>query len=332
MNSKNPLNLFYEEPTYDRWIKNDRYPRKLLRNLIRGKANPGGVMMVALNLMQGLDKLKIPYRYNDYRYINKHPQELACIIGKTQLLFERQWKNPILFGAGVFSHPIECPDLFEKYPQVKHLLVPGEWMCKMFEPYYGSRVSAWPTGIDTERWKPSDQYKSIDFLIYDKIRWNYEHYEETLLLPIIEILNGRNLSYQIIRYGKYSPNELLEKLNTSKSVIFLCEHETQGLAYQQVLSSNIPIIAWDKGGYWQDPYYFPSKVRFKSVSSVPYWDDRCGVKFNQMEDFEYQLECFLHLLSENKFNPQQYIKENLTLEKCALKYAEIAWNLALNDK
>ena len=325
-----PLNLFYQEPDLDRWFKYDRYPRKIFRRLIRGKQKPGGVMIVALNLMAGLDQLKIPYRLNDYKYIRKHPEELACIIGKPQLLFEKEWKNPILFGAGIFSHPVECPDLFEKYPQVKHLLVPGEWMRKMFEPYYAEQVSAWPTGIDTNKWKPAADGQVFDFLIYNKIRWNYNHFEETLLKPIKQSLDNNYISYHTIRYGNYTPKELAAKLKISKAVIFLCEHETQGIAYQQILSCNIPVLAWDRGGFWKDPFYFPHKIKYQPVSSVPYWDERCGLKFKDHSEFEPQVNTFLELLKSNQFSPRQYILENLSLEICAQRYLDI-YNRVLEE-
>src|SRR5207248_2632290 len=97
--------------------------------------------------------------------------------------------------------------------------------------------------------------------------------------PIKNILEQHNLSCQFITYGKYDRQELMTKLKNSKAVIFLCEHETQGLAYQQILSTDIPILAWDKEGYWTDPSYYPDKVQYQPVSSVPYWDERCGIKF-----------------------------------------------------
>lgn len=324
----NYLNLFYSEPNTDRWFKFDRYPRQIIRRIIRGKQKPGGVMMVALNLMAGLNKLGIPYRFNDYRYIRKHPDELACIIGKPHLLFEKKWENPILLGAGIFSHPIECPDLFEKFPNVKHCLVPGKWMQKMFEPYYGNKVTAWPTGIDTDKWQPSANNKEFDFLIYDKIRWEYEHYTKHLLEPIKTILQRRGLNFHMIHYGKYNHEELADKLRKSTAVIFLCEHETQGLAYQQILSCNIPILAWDRGDFWQDPYYYPNKVQYGPVSSVPYWDERCGMKFKNINDFEVKLYEFLQNSLESTFNPRSYILENLTLEKCAQAYLKIVNSLA----
>jgi hypothetical protein len=316
-----PLNIFYEEPDPDRWFKYDHYLRKIIRRILRGKQRPGGVMMIAINLMKGLDKIGIPYRFNDYNHIKKHPEEIACIIGKPQLLFERKWENPIILGAGIYSHPIECPDLFKRYPNVKRFLVPGEWMRKMCEPWYHDKVTAWPVGIDTTYWRPQTNVKTFDFLIYDKIRWQYQQQKVELVDPLVDILDRQSISYQFIKYGNYSHQELMDKLKVSKAVIFLCEHETQGSAYQQILATNTPILAWDRGGYWQDPYYYPEKVKYEPVSSVPYWDERCGRKFSGASDFNVELKEFLLKLDE--FAPRNYILENLTIEGCAEKYLEI---------
>lgn len=315
-----PLNLFYKEPDPDRWFKYDRYPRKLVRRIIRGKERPGGVMMVALNLMEGLDKLGIPYHFNDYRHIKKHPNEIACIIGKPHLLYEKKWNNPVILGAGIFSHPSDRPDIFSEFPNLRRILVPGPWMEKMFNPFYGNKVIAWPTGIDTERWHPLKDSKTFDFLIYDKVRWEHEQYDKELIEPIKNILNLHRLTYHTIKYGSYTSAELKEKLSTSKAVIFLCEHESQGLAYQQILATNTPILAWDRGGYWQDPFYYP-RIKFGPVSSVPNWDERCGEKFNDSADFDVKLTTFLNNLSQ--YQPRQYILDNLTLERCAQQYVNI---------
>lgn len=288
---------------------------------MRGKTRPGGVAMVAINLMKGLDKLGIPFRLNDYRYIRQNPHEIACIIGKPHLLFDKKWINPVIFGAGIYSHPIDSPDLLIKYPNIKCILVPGEWMRQMFEAYYGDKVLAWPTGIDTDEWKPTTDSKNIDFLIYDKVRWEHDKYNNELISPIIKILNDKQLSYLYIKYGSYTPEELKDKVSKCKGVIFLCEHETQGLAYQQILATNTPVLAWDRGGYWQDPSYYPEKARYGPVSSVPYWDDRCGRKFTGINDFTQNLTSFLHDIST--FKPRNYILENLTLEKCAEGYLKI---------
>lgn len=332
-NHQNTLNIFYKEPETDRWFKYDRYPRKIIRRIIRGKQRPGGVMMVALELMRGLDKLNIPYRFNDFKYIKKHPEEIACIIGKPQLLDKIKWKNPIIFGAGVFSHPIDNPNLLTKYPTIKKILVPGPWMKEKFDPFYGHEmVEFWPVGIDTDKWNPAIKIAEArtDFLIYDKIRWQHDAFEDILIKPVQIEISKRGLTYEMIKYGNYTHAELIKQLSRCKAVIFLCEHETQGLAYQQILATGVPILAWDRGGFWQDPSYYPHKVKYGPVTSVPYWDDRCGSKFKDETDFPGALDDFLEKLETSSFTPRDYILENLTLEKCALDYVKIVEEVRKN--
>jgi len=282
-------------------------------------------MIIALELMKGLDLLKVPYRFNDYKYAKSNENELVCVIGKPHIIFEKRLKNPILFGAGVFSHPIECIDFFLRYPNVKKMLVPGEWMRKMCEPFYANKVESWPVGINTDKWSPSIKKDklAIDFLIYDKIRWEHQFYENEIINPIIKQLEKHSLTYHIIRYGQYTHSDLINELSFAKAVIFLCEHETQGIAYQQILATDTPILAWDRGGFWQDPYYYPHKVNYQPVSSVPYWDERCGMKFKDFNDFNYIFPLFVKNLRNINFNPRKFILENLTLEISAQKYLNI---------
>jgi glycosyltransferase involved in cell wall biosynthesis len=312
------LNLFYEEPDPDRWLPLDRYPRRLIRGILRGSSRPGGQQRVFLNLCAGLDKLGISYRINDYRYAKRHLDELACIIGKPHVLNKLCWRNPIMFGASVYSHPLCDPDLLARLP-IRRVLVPGEWMRQMWEPYYGSAVVAWPVGIDTDSWKPhSETEKSFDFLIYDKVRWDHQNYERTLLEPIRQELRRRNFRYFELRYGYYDDEAFRDLLRKCRAMIFLCEHETQGIAYQQALACDVPILAWDRGGYWQDPEFYPDQVKFGPVTSVPYWHDRCGRKFADATGFPEGLDRFLECRSQ--YSPRAYILQTLTLEICARQY------------
>lgn len=84
------------------------------------------------------------------------------------------------------------------------------------------------------------------------------------------------------------------------------------------------MFAWDRGGPWRDPNYFPHRVRFDGVSSVPYWDDRCGMKFVDAEGFRSRWSEFWSQTGAGQFQPRQYVLDNLTLEKGALHYYEIA--------
>ena len=195
----------------------------------------------------------------------------------------------------------------------------------MCEPYWGDKVFAWPVGIDTEKWAPRPaSEKDIDVLVYDKIRWEHDHFTKILCDPIIQELGRMGLSYKIIRYGSYKDEDFRALLARSRSMIFMCEHETQGIAYQQALSCGVPLLAWDRGGPWKDPSYYPNKVDFGPVSSVPYWDDRCGMRFQDVEGFEDTWARFWSDVLREKFDPRGYIVENLGLELCAQRYLDHA--------
>ena len=145
-----------------------------------------------------------------------------------------------------------------------------------------------------------------------------------LIEPIRAALRKHGRSFREIRYGLYGEEDFHTLLGKCRTMIFLCEHETQGLAYQQALSCGVPIIVWDRGGPWSDPAYFPHKAVFEPVTSVPYWDDRCGQKFSDFVEFELVWNTFWADVKNARFNPRAYILENLTLEKCAQNYVEIA--------
>ena len=318
------LNLFYGEPDPDRWFRHDRHVRRFLRRLVRGKQRVGGQMRVFLNLRAGLDRIGIPHRDNDFRYVWEHPDELACVVGKPFLLDRWDWHNPILFGAAVHSHPLDAPDLLQRR-DIRHILVPGPWMEAMCKPYWGDKVSSWAVGIDTDAWRPTREgSKKVDVLIYDKVHWDHARHLEMLIGPIVSHLRREGRSFETIRYGHYEEEEYRAALARCRSMVFLCEHETQGIAYQQALSAAVPLLAWDPKGPWRDPEYYPSRVDFGPVTSVPYWDDRCGSTFS---DFQGFLDCwgsFWDGVGRGLFDPRQYVLDNLTLEASAEAYLGFA--------
>lgn len=328
--SRKPLNLFYQEPESDRWVPYDRYPRKAFRELLYAtgirRRRPSGQRMVYQNLKKGLDRAGIPYRDNDFQYIRRHPDEVICIVGKPHLLFEYDWPNPIVFGASIFDHPVVCPNFWEKYPNVRKMLIPGPWMYDMFvEHYPEEKLAVWPVGIDIEEWRPKRPKgeKPERILLYDKVLWNQEEWRGRLAKPIQSYIEEQGVEVETLRYGNYFPEDLKSALQRCQAVVYLCEHETQGIAYQQMMASGVPILAWDRQGYWEDPNYYPDRVQYSPVSSVPYWDERCGMKFENTKEFRVSFGIFWERMQDRNFSPREYIVENLTLEKCARWYADL---------
>jgi len=315
-------------PEQDRWLPGDRFVRPIIRRIVRGKPRPGGIEKVFINLCLGLDRLGIAYEVNlPFRLLGK--EDRVGVLGQGRhVLGGYDRPNPIVAGIGVMNHPSEWPSLCQDHPVVKYLQH-CKWSNDMFIPYYGERCGIWPVGIDTEAWKPqATDSKTTDFLIYDKVHWNHDQYETSLLQPIRLELNRRGLSFAEIRYGFYKEEEFRNLLTHCRAMIFLCEHETQGLAYQECLSSGVPILAWDQG-WWLDPERFKWGQAETPATSVPYFDERCGMTFANISQFSDRLDEFWGALLAGTFRPRDYILENLTLEKCALEFQRIAEQFSL---
>ncbi|MEJ7609345.1 MAG: hypothetical protein WKF37_24495 [Bryobacteraceae bacterium] len=62
---------------------------------------------------------------------------------------------------------------------------------------------------------------------------------------------------------------------------------------------------------------------------MPYWDERCGVKFQDANNFDRRLEECLDKMARNWFAPREYILANLTLEKCTERYLQILEGVTL---
>ena len=317
------LNLFFEERD-DRWFPGDRRIRPLVRRLLLGKTWISGQRRVFLNLRAGLDRLGLPYRVNDYSYIRKHPDELACILGRPFVLDWFEWKNPLLLGVAMFNHPVDAPERLKDLAK-QTILVPSQWYAEMCRPYW-PHVEVWPVGIETDLWTPTPAaQKSVDVLLYDKVHWDRDAYERDLIEPICRHLAESGRTVEIIRYGRYKETDYKAALGRCRSMIFLSEHESQGIACQQALSSGVPVFAWDRGGPWQDPEYFPDRVQYEGgVSSVPYFDERCGMTFPDAAGFATGWRAFWSEVRSGGFAPRDYVIENLTLEKGARHYYDLA--------
>lgn len=315
--------LYYVgEPERDRWLPGDRYLRPLARRILRGKGHPSGIDKVFLNLASGLRRLGIPYEVNlPFRRLRDDDQVGVIGRGRRSLAgYDRP--NPIVAGVAMMTHPSEWPTLCDEYPVARHLQH-CDWANDVYKPYFGARCVVWPVGIDTDAWAPAPGVtKQIDFLVYEKFRWDHERYNRELLEPALASLRAAGLTYQILHYGAYRPEEYQRALQQSRAMLFFCSHESQGIAYQEALASGVPVLAWDPGECL-DPNRFAWGDPRIPATSVPYFDERCGLRFELASDFSERLAEFQSRLQLGLFAPRDYVLENLTLERCAGLYADI---------
>jgi glycosyltransferase involved in cell wall biosynthesis len=311
--------LFYQDFERDKFIKNDRYLKRLVRPLyafVRHRPAVTGYLVWFQLLQKALIQSGYKVKVNDYGFAKKNPEIPVGLVGYPSLLENWTLPNPALLGPSLFSHPKEAPSLMDD-ERYKRYIVTCEWMKELFQPYYGDKLVMWHAGIDTQKWEDTrGQDKKIDVLIYDKIRWNRNQFVPDLLTPITEYLEGKGLRHHTIRYGHYEYHGYKNLLRESKSMIFLCEHETQGMAYQETLASNVPILAWDNG-LWLDPdaTHYEEPVR---ATSVPYFSAECGERFRTVEEFYPSFQRFWENLAT--YMPRRYVQQHLSFETSAAAY------------
>lgn len=313
---------FRSEPERDRWAPGDRYLRPLVRRLVRGRPRAGGIDKVFTNLCLGLDLLGVPYLTN-LPFGQLRSTDRVAVLGRGRHSLQGYDRsNPIVAGIGLMTHPSEWPTLCQDYP-VAFYLQHSEWACDVYRPFFKEKCRVWPVGIDTNAWRPSDRgAKRFDFLIYDKIRWDRDEYVPRILDVIKDTLNRRKLTFTELRYGNYDEQQYREALASCRAMIFLCEHESQGLAYQECLASGVPVLAWDQGRCL-DPNRFAWGEPDIPATSVPYFDARCGLRFRDIEEFPRVLTQFLDFQAAGAFAPSDYVNEHLTLEQCARRFLAI---------
>ncbi len=251
---------------------------------------------------------------NDYALARANPEYPVIAGGYPHILDNWTLPNPVVLGPGLFDHPLQRPNLFDD-PRIRSYIVPCEWVRELFAPLYGDRCVLWYAGIDAGHWRDASAHeKDIDFLVYDKIRWDRERYVPEILDPVLAELAKAGLRVEVVRYGSYERENYRNQLERAKSMVFICEHETQGLAYQEAMAMNVPILAWDNG-FWLDPQRFLYSDVPVPGSSVPFFGPECGERFVDAGAFPSVLETFRRRLDGHEFHPREYVERVLSFEE-----------------
>ncbi len=257
---------------------------------------------VVKNLIRGFEKSNTKYSVNSDGDVNIILQHSYRLKGDLSNCF---------LGPNVVTLPVD-DSVMMNYNEYKKLIVPSPWVKDLYSNWVpNEKIEIWPVGIDTQKFNKSVSEKIYDFLIYFKRRNSNE------LKQVIEIINRKNKSFILIQYGQYDEDSFIDAISKSKFGIVIDGTESQGIAVQEMMSCDLPLIVWDVE-YWTDRGD-SSKC---DATSVPYFDNRCGVKFYSIEEFDTVYEIFIN----NKYSPREFILENLSIEKTTENLIQIIKN------
>lgn len=277
---------------------------------------------VMKNLFIGLEKFKqrgkLEYSYSS----NISDFETHDIIySSSPLDIHKYPKNKFILGPNICDYPCKIMD-FDNSNKNAIYVVSSQWFhdfVKMFD-YNALPIRVIPTGIDTEYFKPDKpQIARTDVFIYYKPKFQ-EQFDK--FIKVKEMLNKKSINYTIIEYGKYTEEQYISTLLNAKYGIWVGVKETQGIALQEALSTDVPLFVWNSKYKFnwstidkQNKYHvFQPKMNVIEIGgTVTYWDATCGYVLDNDNELETQFDQFL--INLYNYSPRNYIVNNLSIEK-----------------
>ena len=265
-------------------------------------ATMNGPHKVVDNLIKSLEQENINYAINEEKYEHNFLVQYDATAHEKHSKIEQ---DTTIIGPQVWMFDGYGQFLIQNQNYYKKIIAPSEWVKNKFITKFNlpeDKLAVWPVGIEEFN---NIREPNYDCLIY------YKRRDQSELDAVKKFLVNNGLSYRMVEYGTYGEDGFKQLVNSAKFCFLINGTESQGIAVQEIMSMGVPIIAWDIKE-WLDQgeaYRVPA-------SSIPYWDERCGEVFFNINELEVTFSKFYATLDQ--YDPKAFIKDNLSFE-CSVK-------------
>jgi hypothetical protein len=271
-----------------------------------------GHFAVTRSLVEGFRKNNISFIYN--RLTTTHSEYvvvLSNVIALRQCIkLKKLGLIKVLFaGPNICNSPSDHNYILtNKY--IDKIIIPSKWVSDYYcqiSSKFSNRLLIWPAGVDEMYWIPN----KYDYFERDKILLYKKRINDDMRIVFDSIVNFfqiNNISYNVIEYGTFTQDEYLDLLRNSKLMIGFSKWESQGIAWSEAWSVNVPTFI-----YKVDSTIIDNIKLY--ISSAPYLSETSGLYFNGFTDFKNKFNEFENRNLE--FNPRNYVYKNLTDVACS---------------
>ena len=225
-----------------------------------------------------------------------------------------------IFGPQFSVFPDNKLNIIKGPKTVYNLL--SDWVINIWKQYpicNNLNLIKLPFGVDTEVFCDKISIKERK-----KVMVYFKHRHPNHLNLITQFLGYKNNHYQLFSYdNKYNEQNYINYLQETKYCIWVDAHESQGFALQEALSCNVPLLVWNITSMAQE--YNSRYSSELNATTIPYWDQRCGEVFYNIEELESVYNKFIENI-EN-YRPREFILENLSIEVCENKLIDVINNM-----
>jgi len=275
-----------------------------------------GHSAVTRSLVEGLRQLSFNFNYNPFSVRDLHDTVLVLsgieTLNQAIDLKKKGKIHKLIAGPNIIVFSSDANSLITSQ-EIDLVITPAEIINQLYildNPGLQDRISAWPAGVDTDFWKPNAEITRKQILIYEKqIKGPVGPVE-----PYADYLHSLGYQVHIIQYGSYTLKKYKEQLLQACLMIGFVTDESQGIAWAEAWSTNVPTFIW-----YNDTNTY--RGRDYNCTTSPYLSNDTGVFFDDINDFKIKFRQWER--QEFNFVPRKWCIENMSDVVCAQKLLSI---------